>query len=184
MGRRVFESIVDNEIVLRLLDNTNAGQLFELTDSNRLYLKEWLPWVDGTKSIEDSQSFIEMTKKQFVSNNGFQAGIWYKGNMAGAIGFHGMNWANRSTSLGYWLAEKYQGNGIMTKCCTVCIEYAFRELNLNRVEIRCAEKNSRSRAIPERLGFVKEGLIRDAEWLYDHYVDHVVYGALSREWRG
>lgn len=183
-GRRVFESVVDDEVVLKLLDSKNAGQLFELTDSGRLYLKEWLPWLDRTKCIEDTQAFIEMTKKQFASNDGFQAGIWYKGNMAGVIGFHAMDRANRSTSLGYWLAEKYRGKGIMTKSCKVCIEYAFRGLNLNRVEIRCAEKNARSRAIPERLGFVNEGLIRDAEWLYDHYVDHVVYGALGREWRG
>ena len=62
------------------------------------------------------------------------------------------------------------------------VDYAFRELKLNRVEVRCAEENSKSRAIPERLGFVKEGIIREAEWIYDHYVDDVVYGILSREW--
>jgi len=50
------------------------------------------------------------------------------------------------------------------------------------VEVRCAEGNSKSRAIPERLGFIKEGIIRDVEWLYDHYVEDVVYGILSREW--
>ena len=93
-----------------------------------------------------------------------------------------MNWANRSTSIGYWLGERYRGSGVMTKSCKAFVEYAFRELNINRVEIRCAEKNLRSRAIPERLGFVNEGMIREAEWLYDHYVDHVVYGILAREW--
>ncbi|MHB1652184.1 MAG: GNAT family N-acetyltransferase [Desulfitobacteriaceae bacterium] len=178
----MFEFVVDDEVVLKLLDIVHADQLFELTDPGRLYLKEWLPWVDGTESAKDTKSFIEMTKKQFASNNGFQAGIWYKGNIAGVIGFHGMNWANRSTSIGYWLGERYQGKGIMTKSCKALVEYAFRELNLNRIEIRCAEKNLRSRAIPERLGFVKEGMIREAEWLYDHFVDHVVYGVLAREW--
>jgi len=93
-----------------------------------------------------------------------------------------MNGANRSTSIGYWLGERFQGSGVMTKSCKALIEYAFRELKLNRVEIRCAEKNLRSRAIPERLGFVNEGMIREAEWLYDHFVDHVVYGVLAREW--
>lgn len=178
----MFEYVVDDLVTLRLLDIIHANQLHELINSSRLYLKQWLPWVDGTKSIEDTKLFIEMTKKQFAANNGFQAGIWYKGNMAGVIGFHGMNWASKSTSIGYWLDERYQGSGVMTKSCKAFIEYAFGELYLNRVEVRCAEKNSRSRAIPERLGFVKEGIMREAEWLYDHYVDHVVYGVLSREW--
>ena len=178
----MFEFVVDDAVVLKLLEYRDAEQLFELTDSSRLYLREWLPWVDGTKNAEDTKSFIEMTKKQFASNNGFQAGIWYKGNLAGVIGFHGMNGANRSTSIGYWISERYQKSGVMTKSCKALIEYAFRELKLNRVEIRCAEKNLRSRAIPERLGFVNEGMIREAEWLYDHFVDHVVYGVLAREW--
>ena len=179
---KMFEFVVDDEVVLKLLDIRDANQLFELANSGRTYLREWLPWVDGTKSAEDTKSFVEMTKKQFASNNGFQAGIWSKGNIAGVIGFHGMNWTNRSTSIGYWLGERYQGNGIMTKSCKAFVEYAFRKLDLNRVEIRCAEKNLSSRAIPERLGFVNEGTIREAEWLYDHFVNHVVYGVLAQEW--
>ncbi|MDI6878718.1 MAG: GNAT family protein [Desulfitobacteriaceae bacterium] len=178
----MFEFVVDDKMKLKLLDIAHADQLYELTDSCRLYLKQWLPWVDGTKSVEDTKSFIEITKKQFSASNGFQAGIWYKGSIAGVIGFHGMNWANKSTSIGYWLGEKYQGNGLMTKATKAFVNYAIGELKLNRVEIRCADKNFRSQAIPERLGFIKEGKIRDAEWLYDHFVDHVVYGILAREW--
>lgn len=179
----MFRFEVDDQVALKLLDNIYADQLFELTDSCRPYLKEWLPWLDGTKSVEDTLAFIEMTKKQFSINNGLQTGIWYKGNMAGVIGFHGINWAHKSTSIGYWLGERFQGNGITTKSCKAFINYAFKELNLNRVEIRCAEKNLKSRAIPERLGFNHEGMIRETEWLYDHYVDHIVYGLLAKEWR-
>ena len=48
--------------------------------------------------------------------------------------------------------------------------------------IHCAVGNRRSRAIPERLGFTQEGIARDAEWLYDHYVDLVTYSLLAPEW--
>jgi len=61
-------------------------------------------------------------------------------------------------------------------------DYAFKELNLNKVEIRAALENKKSRGIPERLNFVNEGCNRQAEWLYDHYVDHVIYGMLAEEW--
>ena len=72
---RMFEFVVNDEVVLKLIDTNHADQLFELTDTCRPYLKEWLPWVDGSKSVEDVKAFIEMTKNQFISNNGFQAGI-------------------------------------------------------------------------------------------------------------
>jgi len=72
----------------------------------------------------------------------------------------------------------------MTKVCEALTEYAFRELELNKVDIRAAEKNLRSRRIPERLNFKQEGTIRSAEWINDHYVDHVVYGMLKNEWKG
>ena len=71
----------------------------------------------------------------------------------------------------------------MTRSCKALVNFVFDEIGLNRVEIRAAVHNWKSRAIPERLGFTQEGIIRDAEWLYDHYVDHVVYGMLKREWR-
>jgi len=71
----------------------------------------------------------------------------------------------------------------MTKACIAMIHHIFNDLHLNRVEIRCAVLNSKSRAIPERLGFSQEGTIREAEWLYDHFVDHIVYSLLAREWK-
>jgi ribosomal-protein-serine acetyltransferase len=179
----MFRCQVDNDVFLKLLDYQDAEELFTLTDSCRKYLREWLPWVDFTRTIEDTKSFIEMTMKKFASNNGFETGIWYKGKLAGVIGFQGIDWSNRKTSIGYWLGEQFQGHGLMTKSCSAYINYAFDDLKLNRVEIRCAFGNSKSRAIPERLGFTNEGTVRDAEWLYDHFVDHIVFGMLARDWK-
>ncbi|AOT71227.1 GNAT family N-acetyltransferase [Geosporobacter ferrireducens] len=180
----MFKYIVDKDLELKMLDINHAEALYDLTDACRLYLRKWLPWVDDTKSVEDTKAFIEMTKKQFASNHGFQAGIWYKQNLAGVIGYHKVDWANKSTSIGYWLGKDYQGNGIMIRATKAFVEYALTELNLNRVEIRCAEKNYKSRAIPERLGFTNEGISRETEWLYDHYVNHVIYGMLASQWKG
>lgn len=179
----MFKYTIDKNIELRLLENNHAEEIFESIYLCRNHLREWLPWVDGTKTSDDTKSFIEMTKKQFASSNGFQAGIWYMGKFAGIIGYHGVNSQNKSVSIGYWLDERYVGKGIMTEACKALIDYAFNDFKLNRVEIRCAENNYKSRAIPERLNFTKEGLIRDSEWLYDHYVNHIVYGMLASEWK-
>ena len=61
------------------------------------------------------------------------------------------------------------------------MSYCFEELQLNRIEIRAATGNVKSQVIPKKLGFTKEGCIREAEWLYDHYVDHTIYGMLKSD---
>ncbi|MNR09427.1 putative ribosomal N-acetyltransferase YdaF [compost metagenome] len=108
--------------------------------------------------------------------------ILFRGEIVGVAGFNSINWSNKTAYIGYWLGEEFQGNGIMTRVAKALSEYAFSELNLNKVEIRAAVENKKSRSIPERLSFVNEGCIRQAEWLYDHYVDHIVYGILVEEW--
>lgn len=173
---------VDDHLFLRPLGMYDAEELFTLTHQCRQYLREWLPWVDATQSIRDTKLFIESVLRQHASNNGFQAGIWFDETLAGVIGFHRMDWLNRSTSIGYWLGKQFQGRGIMTKSAKKLVDYSFKEINLHRVEIRCAVQNHKSRAIPERLGFANEGCVREAEWLYDHFVDHTIYGMLARDW--
>ncbi|OCT11271.1 alanine acetyltransferase [Paenibacillus pectinilyticus] len=174
---------IDNDLQLKTLEPKDAEALFALTSACRDYLREWLPWVDATRRSEHSIAFIQHCQTQEAANKGFNTGIWYKGEFAGCIGFHPINWTNHSVSIGYWLGQGFQGQGIMTRACERLVDYAFNEFGLNRVEIRCGDNNYRSRAIPEKLGFTKEGQIRDAEWLYDHYIDLVVFGMLKREWR-
>lgn len=173
---------IDQDTELKLLELEDAEVLFALVDSCRPYLRQWLPWIDATQTIDNSRQFIELGLQKFAANNGLEAGIWYKGQLAGVIGLHYIDRNNRKTSIGYWLAESFQGHGLMTKACRALIRYAFEQLQLNRVEIRVAVGNYKSRTIPERLGLVKEGMIREAEWLYDHFVDHIVYGVLAKEW--
>ena len=103
------------------------------------------------------------------------------GRLADTINLHDIDSESRKANVGYWLGAECQNRGLMTKACRVLLDYAFQELNLNRVEIPCTVQNTKSRAIPERLGFVQEGVIRQAEWLYDHYNDHVIYAMLAED---
>jgi ribosomal-protein-serine acetyltransferase len=88
---------------------------------------------------------------------------------------------NRVGEIGYWLAAAAQGRGTMTECCRLLVRYAFLTLDLNRVEIAAATGNQRSRAVPERLGFKFEGVLREREELYGTFVDHAVYSQLRSE---
>lgn len=173
---------INDDVSLKLIELKDAEKVFELTNKSRGYLREWLPWLDTTTKLEDTNEFIKICLKGFAENKSLHAVILYKGEMAGVAGFNSINWSNKTAYIGYWLGEEFQGNGIMTEVAKTLTDYAFHELKLNKVEIRAAVGNQKSRSIPERLNFVKEGCIRQAEWLYDHYVDHVVYGILKEEW--
>lgn len=178
----MFSLRIDDELELRLLEERHAEAFFAVIDENRAHLREWLPWLDGAWSAEDTRNFIKGTMDQWARNDGFTAGIWYQGQPVGAIGYHCIDWPNLLTGIGYWLSASHQGRGLMTKACRALVEHAFTDLGLNRIEIRCAPGNKKSCAIPERLGFTREGTSRQAEWLYDHFIDLVVYSMLADEW--
>lgn len=178
----LFSHKVNEHTQLRLLEVRDADQLFALVDRSRRYLRQWLPFVDSTRTVLDIEAFIRSGLQKYASNSGVELGIWHRGELAGVLGLHYINWPNKSTSLGYWIGERFQGQGIMTHSCKTLIDILFEEYGLNRIEIRVATQNQKSRAIPDRLGFQNEGCCRQAEWLYDHYVDHVIYGMLVQDW--
>ncbi|HEV2660378.1 MAG TPA: GNAT family protein, partial [Ktedonobacteraceae bacterium] len=96
--------------------------------------------------------------------------------------YHPIDRTKSQVEIGYWLAAPFQGKGIMTKACRVMVDYAFTRLGVQKVVIRCALGNTRSCAIPQRLGFQHEGIVKQGEWLYDHFVDLNVFGMLASDW--
>ncbi len=183
MGSHHFCMRIDNETELRLHEPRFAEEYYQLIDRNRQHLREWMPWLDDEQSVDDLRVFMKGTLLQFANNEGVQTGIWYQGQIVGALGIHGLDWIDRKGEIGYWLSADQQGKGLVTKACKTLIDFVFDEYNLNKVEIHCATGNHRSRAIPERLGFTQEGIKRQDQWLYDHYVDMVLYGILASDWK-
>jgi ribosomal-protein-serine acetyltransferase len=169
-------------VELRQIEEGDAQPLTDLIDRNRAYLKEWLPWLDNSTDIHDTARFIGRSIEQALDDNGLTLAIVYSGSLAGVVGQHYLDSINRRTELGYWLDSAHQGKGIVTRSVARLVDYAFAAQNCHRVIIHCAVGNVKSRAIPERLGFVQEGVLREAEWLYDHYVDLAIYSMLKSNW--
>ncbi len=169
---------VDDGLELRLVTEGDAEEIFRATEANRAYLREWLPWVDATRSVEDTRAFVARSLDQVRFSDGFQCRILEHGKFVGMIGFLYNDWTNLRAEIGYWLAQEAQSHGIMTRAVKALVDFAFENLGLNRVEIRAATDNHRSRAVPERLGFVQEGVLREAAWLNDHFIDLVIYAKL------
>ncbi|MBO2944726.1 GNAT family N-acetyltransferase [Paenibacillus sp. F411] len=178
----MFTYPLDDHVELRPLAPEQARALYELIDDCRDWLRQWLPWVDSVKEVSDSTNFIKGALAQGAENGGLTAGIWVREELAGIISYHEIDWNNRSVGIGYWLGKPYQGQGLMSTACRVFTDHALMRMGLNRVEIRCATANRRSRAIPERLGYVLEGIVREAEKLPQGYVNHAVYGMIRSDW--
>lgn len=177
---KIFE--IDQDTYVKVLEPEDHFELFEVVDRNRTYLREWLPWLDHSTKKEDSLDFITLSLENFNGNKSFQGGIFYKNKLAGCIGLHEIDWAKEEASIGYWLSEDHQGLGLISKACIATLKYAFEELNLKNIEIRCATENHKSNAIPIRLGFRKIGEKKDAEILYGRVVDHYIYQISNQEY--
>jgi ribosomal-protein-serine acetyltransferase len=173
---------VDDTIVLELIDQHHAEALCQLVKVNRLHLRIWLPWVDNMRSVDDFKKYIESSKLRFTNHieNGY---VIMAGNvMIGRVGLYNIDRGNKTASIGYWLDKEWLGKGIITRCCKAVIDDGFGRLQLNRIEIRAATENVKSQAIPERLGFKKEGIIRQGEFVNNQFVDLYVYSILQSEW--
>jgi len=179
MSKKSFQ--ISKSLKIRMLEIKDSKEHFDVVNENRSHLREWLPWLDYNTKVKDSEAFIDTTKNQYIKDKSFQCGVFYNNSLVGMCGFHPINYANNSVTIGYWLAKGYEGKGIITKCSEFFIHYAFQELKLNKVCIHVAEKNVKSRAVAERLGLINEGLEREAELLYGMYVNHIRYSILRSE---
>jgi len=173
---------IDEELGLHLARPELAEAIFKAVDKDRLYLRQWLPWVDGTRSAADSSAFIQHSMKMNARGDQLITFLIWKGQLAGSLGVVKFIKDRKSCEVGYWLRSDLQGKGIMTRACTAFINYLFRQKNLNRIEILVASGNAKSKAVCKRLGFSHEGTLRQALWLYDNYHDLELYAMLKDDW--
>lgn len=167
---------------IRPLEAGDAAELYALIEANP-DLREWMPWA-AEQDLAATERFIDDAERQLADDNGFQAAIEPEEEIIGVVGFHSIDWVNRNTSIGYWLAASARGRGVMTAAVSALLDHAFYEWELHRIEIHCAPGNQPSRAIPERLGFREEARLRETELVGGRYLDSVVYGLLEEEWEG
>ena len=173
---------ISGDAELRLLAEADAKELHQLIETNRAHIAAWLPWAAEQK-FADTLEFIQGTRAQLKGNDGFQVAILIDDRITGVVGYTGVDWKERSTGIGYWLAAEYQGRGTMSAAATALTNHALATWELSRVTIRVAAENARSRAIPERLGFREKTVQPKAQRVGGRDLDLVVYAITAGEWR-
>ena len=174
--------IVDDDISLQPPSDRLAAAVFGIVDTQREYLREWLPWVDKTTSVNYIRTFL---RESSLFNRGGQrltTFIFYQRQLVGSISFVRINKEHQRGEVGYWLHRDFQGRGIITRSCAAIIDYGFRQLNLQRVEIRILVGNDRSRKIPGRVGCQHEGRLRRQVKLYNDFYDVDLFAIIRPDW--
>jgi ribosomal-protein-serine acetyltransferase len=168
---------------LRLVREEDAEELSLRVDQNREHLRRWLPWLDGAKDTSDQLKFIQRSSDGAAAGTAFHYALICGGEIVGMVSFNSVEKLNRCATMGYWLAESQTGRGLMTAAVKALIDEGFQQLELNRIQARVATDNHRSQAVCDRAGLKKEGVLRQSEWLYDHFLDMTMNSILSTEWK-
>lgn len=174
----------EDNIRLEIISGKHAQGLFEAVDQNREHLSAFLPWVKHMQSVDDFSNYINRCEQLNLQEQELNYVIYLEGDIVGRIGLHDINLQHMNASLGYWITRNATGKGIVTRCCSLLIDHAFNVLGLQRIEIRAAALNDKSRAIPVKLHFTFEGLLRQAELVNGVFHDLCVYSILKDEWKG
>lgn len=179
----MFSYRIDENLKLILPQPQHAEEITKVVRENLEQLKKWMPWANDDYSIDSAREFIKFNLGEFAKNGSFNASVIWKEKFVGGVGFHNLDLKNRSAHISYWLAKEAQGKGIITGCCRALFDYLFDELELNRIQINCNIENEKSRAVPERLGFQLEGIMRQVEFFDNHFGDWAVYAMLKEDWK-
>jgi RimJ/RimL family protein N-acetyltransferase len=138
------------------------------------------PWTDQAQARE----WIGKTIDDYSTGSGLRFGVVLArtGDLIGNVSLHSFCHQSRRCELGYALANSHWGKGYATEAGAALLDYAFRELDLNRVEADIDVRNLGSARVLERLGFRKEGYLPERWLVRGEQVDTAIYGLLKRYW--
>ena len=174
--------IINEKLYLELIKLSDAETIFNTINAQREYLGEWLPFVPFIKEVSDEENFIKSVLETMEQTQDYVFCIRKEGNFVGLISFIKTDKLNQKTEIGYWISKDYQKQGIVTQATKRMCEFAFTEMEMNRVQIRCAVGNLPSKSIPKRLNFVFEGIERQGERASEGvFRDLEVYSKLKDE---
>lgn len=173
------------------------GKRIKLVPTKREYVESYLKWINDPEITQFLIMFRPMTREMEENwydnlpnrENDFLFAIVIpkeseEDTLIGNCGIHQVNWKDRVGVCGIMIGEKnYWGKGYGTEAMELLLYYAFNTLNLNRIELMAYDFNQRALKCYEKLGFIEEGLKRQAVFINGDYHDVIIMGLLSHEWR-
>lgn len=174
--------IINDDLHLRTWKEQDTDELYSLVHHNRSHLHPWLEWVDKTTRPEHSRNYILDSLHDIEVQASMSLAVIAGNQIAGSVGMHHWDHLANRAEIGYWIAKKHEGKGIITASLTAFAGFLFRHAGLNKLEIHFLTGNRRSAAVAARLGFKTEGIIRQCVLRNGILEDKVIMGLLKSEW--
>ncbi len=162
----------------------HAPALVQFTRQNSEHLRAFLPAVLELDSLDEATHYLHAMEDGAADGEIREWYLFSDAELCGSIRVKDIDACDRKAKVGYFLGSAFAGKGIMTASLRVILHHCFTTLELNRIELHCAATNSASQAVAQRLGFTREGVLREDEWLNGAFVDIHVYGLLRAEFMG
>lgn len=177
----------DGDLALKVVTPDDAREVLELNVAEFDHFKQGKHQDQVGNTYAEVQATLEHQNRARLSGRQLRLGIWERRDDADhLIGFIMLTSTEQTAepvlSLSYALAEGHQGRGIMTRMCVHVLDYGFGTCHARRVELIAAPDNTRSIALAERLGFEREGLLREGATTGEHTFDVFIFGLLAAQW--
>lgn len=146
-------------------------------------LVRWLPWARPGYSRQDTRRYLRSARLARLQRQALEFVLEENATaeLLGMASLHRIDWTRRCAGVGYWVRASRWGQGIAAVAVEALVDFAFRELALHRLELHIATDNHASHRVAQKLGFQREGVARDAEFIDGEFRDHAQYSLLRTE---
>lgn len=168
---------------MRPVRESDIDAVLDIVTRNYEHLRTFMEWAKPDYSRKAADEWVSRAAVRKSESDPLNFCIFRGDRMIGTIGFGYFDPDPKVTEIGYWIDASEQGKGITGEATRKLLDLAFRDLGMNRVQIRCADANVRSAAIPRRLGFVEEGRQRQHVFRDGKVYDFLIFGLLRDEWK-
>lgn len=150
---------------LRKYKQGDGKALFQLleTGNNREYLKEHIDEASDVRTEEEAEIRVQELAKDWIERKRFVMGIWLRSSETyiGQIWIESNNWKVPSFELGWYIEQSLQNQGFATEAAKASIKFIFENLRAHKIIVMTRDDNQQSSKLAERLGFHKEGHLRE-----------------------
>jgi ribosomal-protein-serine acetyltransferase len=177
--------VLSNGLVkIRCYEPTDVPLLFEAVRESIAEVSRWLSWCHPDYAIEESLEWVLKCQKSWDDGLEYNFAIFDLSSetLVGSVGLNQLDRQNRLANLGYWVRKGWTGRGIATAATQLAAKFGFRELGLTRLEITAAVENKGSQKVAQKLGAVREGVLRKRLVVNGKSYDAVISSLLANEW--
>ncbi|MFI1015571.1 GNAT family N-acetyltransferase [Streptomyces sp. NPDC020965] len=177
------ESPLGEKAELRPLEPWRAPEFLAHMDRGREYIGEYIGLPDVTQDLDAARAYLGSYAEKQAADAGRIFGIWLDGTLVGGVLFRTFDAASGTCEVGCWLEPAAVGRGLVTRAAGVLIDWAVEERGIHRVEWVVSAGNRASVKVAERLGMVRDGVLREAHPYRGVRHDLEVWSTLAPEWR-